>query len=208
MDALISQTEKLIEKKKAIKQGAMQELLKPKEGWVTKKLGDIVGISKGQQLNRSTLKSNGNYPVYNGGVSPSGYTNQYNTVENTIIISEGGNSCGFVNYVTSKFWRGGHCYQISPSIHHNFKFIFYYLKFEEPNIMALRVGSGLPNIQSSRLKDFLIHYPNIEIQNEIVLQLNDIFDEIDIIVNKLNKLKQQKQGMMQVLLTGKIRLIS
>jgi type I restriction enzyme S subunit len=54
----------------------------------------------------------------------------------------------------------------------------------------------------------LIHYPNIEIQNEIVLQLNDIFDEIDIIVNKLNKLKQQKQGMMQVLLTGKIRLIS
>jgi type I restriction enzyme S subunit len=74
--------------------------------------------------------------------------------------------------------------------------------------MALRVGSGLPNIQSSRLKDFLIHYPNIEIQNEIVLQLNDIFDEIDIIVNKLNKLKQQKQGMMQVLLTGKIRLIS
>ena len=45
MDALIAQTEKLIEKKKAIKQGVMQELLKPKEGWVTKKLGEIGEIS-------------------------------------------------------------------------------------------------------------------------------------------------------------------
>ncbi|EON75339.1 Type I restriction-modification system, specificity subunit S [Lunatimonas lonarensis] len=45
MDALIAQTEKLIEKKKAIKQGVMQELLKPKEGWVTRKLGEVLKIS-------------------------------------------------------------------------------------------------------------------------------------------------------------------
>ena len=49
MDALISQTEKLIEKKKAIKQGAMQELLKPKEGWVTTKLGDYCRSSPKEQ---------------------------------------------------------------------------------------------------------------------------------------------------------------
>ena len=46
-DALITQLEKLIAKKKAIKQGAMQELLKPKEGWVEKTLGDIAVVRDG-----------------------------------------------------------------------------------------------------------------------------------------------------------------
>ena len=41
-DALITQLEKLIAKKRAIKQGAMQELLKPKDGWELKKLGDFI----------------------------------------------------------------------------------------------------------------------------------------------------------------------
>jgi type I restriction enzyme S subunit len=79
MDALIAQTEKLIEKKKAIKQGVMQELLRPKKGWVTKKLGDVFEIEKGAQLNRSTLDSDSEFPVYNGGIAPSGFTSSYNT---------------------------------------------------------------------------------------------------------------------------------
>jgi type I restriction enzyme S subunit len=46
-DALIQSLEKLIAKKRNIKQGAMQELLKPKEGWVVKKLGEITDILTG-----------------------------------------------------------------------------------------------------------------------------------------------------------------
>jgi type I restriction enzyme S subunit len=108
-DALINSHEKLIAKKHNIKQGAMQQLLKPKEGWEVKKLGDICEIRKGEQLNRSTLNDNEYYPVYNGGISASGYTSDWNQIENTIIISEGGNSCGFVNFIKTKFWQGGHC---------------------------------------------------------------------------------------------------
>jgi type I restriction enzyme S subunit len=74
-----------------------------------KKLGDICEIRKGEQLNRSTLNDNEYYPVYNGGISASGYTSDWNQIENTIIISEGGNSCGFVNFIKTKFWQGGHC---------------------------------------------------------------------------------------------------
>jgi restriction endonuclease S subunit len=55
MDALIAQTEKLIEKKKAIKQGAMQELLKPKDGWVTKKLGELAVIYTGRKNNQDKI---------------------------------------------------------------------------------------------------------------------------------------------------------
>ena len=48
----------------------------------------------------------------NGGVEPSGYYNDYNVEANTISISEGGNSCGYVQFNTFPFWSGGHCYSI------------------------------------------------------------------------------------------------
>ena len=62
------------------------------------------------------MVENGKYYVLNGGKEPSGYTNSWNTPESTITISEGGNSCGFVNYNEEKFWSGGTViiYQIYP----------------------------------------------------------------------------------------------
>jgi type I restriction enzyme S subunit len=205
MDALIAQTEKLIEKNKAIKQGVMQELLKPKEGWVTKKLGEVCEIKKGTQMNRSILKSADDYPVINGGVLPSGYTSLWNQIENTVVISEGGNSCGYVNLIKTKFWQGGHCYSLKSDLNNDY--LFQLLKSIEVKIMALRVGSGLPNIQRNRLSSLVINIPSIEEQNTIASILSNQDMMINILENKLQKLRLQKQGMMQALLTGKIRLI-
>ncbi len=204
-DALITELEKLIAKKKAIKQGAMQELLKPKEGWEVKKLSEIADVEKGEQLNRETLNDKDTYAVYNGGISPSGYTNIYNTEANSIIISEGGNSCGYVNFIKARFWRGGHCYLVKTK--QDLEFLFHLLKSLERYIMGLRVGSGLPNIQRSRLLDFEICLPkeNTE-QTQIAQILSDMDTEIEAMEKKLDKYKMLKQGMMQNLLTGRIRL--
>lgn len=204
-DALITSLEKLIAKKRNIKQGAMQQLLKPKEGWEVKKLGEICDIKKGEQLNRSTLNENDHYPVFNGGVLPSGYTGEWNQNENTIIISEGGNSCGFVNFIKTKFWQGGHCYSLNTKL--DKEYFYQMLKAREKEIMALRVGSGLPNIQRNRLFDFLIIMPGEEEQNEIATILSDMDAEIQALETKLEKYRKIKLGMMQNLLTGKIRLI-
>lgn len=204
-DALINSLEKLIAKKRNIKQGAMQQLLKPKEGWEVKKLGEICDIKKGEQLNRSTLNENDHYPVFNGGVLPSGYTGEWNQNENTIIISEGGNSCGFVNFIKTKFWQGGHCYSLNTKL--DKEYFYQMLKAREKEIMALRVGSGLPNIQRNRLFDFLIIMPGEEEQNEIATILSDMDAEIQALETKLEKYRKIKLGMMQNLLTGKIRLI-
>ena len=205
-DALIAELEKLIAKKKAIKQGAMQELLKPKEGWEVKKLGEIADIDKGEQLNRETLSDRDTYPVFNGGISPSGYTNKWNTEKGTIIISEGGNSCGYINFIKERFWRGGHCYQVKTRIEK--EFLFHILKSQEKNIMALRVGSGLPNIQRGRLIGFELIIPKDENEQKKIAQiLSDMDTEIEALEKKLDKYKMLKQGMMQNLLTGKIRLI-
>ncbi|CAA0155377.1 conserved hypothetical protein [Tenacibaculum maritimum] len=220
MDDLIASLESLIAKKQAIKQGAMQQLLTPphKGGkrlpgfsgdWVEKSLGEIVFLNKGEQVNRDTLSEQGSYPVINGGVEPSGYTEEWNRKENTITISEGGNSCGFVNFLKTKFWSGGHCYTLninSPEITKDYLYVF--LKFNESEIMSLRVGSGLPNIQKGRLESFLCAYPNnTNEQKAIAKILSDMDAELEQLETKKAKYQQLKQGMLQELLTGNTRLV-
>jgi type I restriction enzyme S subunit len=216
-DELIEKLKKLIRKKKSIKKGAMQELLTGKlrlpgfsGKWEVKKLGVVVNVNKGIQKGRAKLTDSGKYPVWNGGVEPSGYSEEWNANENTITISEGGNSCGFVNYCKQKFWLGGHCYAIEI-IKNNIDPIFFYqkLKYKETLIMSLRVGSGLPNIQKKNLLSIDFSFPNDKSeQTAIATVLFDMDTEIEKLESQLTKYKNIKQGMMQTLLTGKIRLIN
>ena len=164
--------------------------------WKTVKLGEVCEIEKGEQMNRSSLNVVGLYPVYNGGITPSGYSPLWNTERNTIIISEGGNSCGYVNFIKTRFWRGGHCYKVTGSINENF--LFYLLKYNEVDIMALRVGSGLPNIQNKELAAFKMRYSqDSEQQNWIVHVLYSIDKHIESLKRLLAKQEAIKQGMMR-----------
>lgn len=215
IDDLISSMRKLIEKKKNIKQGVMQDLLSGKkrlkgftEEWVDIHLRDFKP-QKGTQINKNVLDTDSlGYPVMNGGISPSGYNSEYNSEANTIIISEGGNSCGFVNFMKSRFWAGGHCYVLSISNDMNIEYIFQTLKFYESQLMALRTGSGLPNIKKSALYEFkILISPQKKEQEAIAKVLSDMDAEIEHLESQLTKYEGIKQGMMQQLLTGKIRLI-
>lgn len=121
------------------------------------RLKSISKINKGKQLNKEHMLEIGKFYVLNGGQEPSGYTDSWNTNENTITISEGGNSCGFVNFNTEKFWSGGHCYYLNKlSENIDVYYLYSYLKFIEPQIMRLRVGSGLPNIQKGDIENIKI----------------------------------------------------
>ena len=141
--------------------------------WEQRKLCEITTISKGQQINKAELENIGKYYVLNGGMTASGFTDKYNTLAGTISISEGGNSCGFVNFNSEPFWSGGHNYTlINPII--NVRFLYQILKFIEPKIMALRVGSGLPNVQKNRLGDVDIVFPTNGEQKKIGLYLEKL----------------------------------
>jgi type I restriction enzyme S subunit len=216
IDALISSFGKLIAKKRAIKQGVMQKLLTGKRRlpgfsgkWETKSFGSLIELRKGEQLNKSELTETGEYPDWNGGIEPSGYTHKWNTIENTITISEGGNSCGFVNFCKQKFWLGGHCYALKITADRLDKnFLFQLLKYMEKAITNLRIGSGLPNIQKKNLNEFeLFLSTDVHEQTVIASVLRDMDAEIDTLDQKLAKYKMFKQGMMQALLTGRIRLV-
>ena len=166
------------------------------DAWEQRKLGEIANIQKGQQLGKAEMSSTGTYYVLNGGMEASGFTNQYNTLANTISISEGGNSCGYVSLNLEHFWSGGHNYTLQ-NLKINTIFLYQWLKRQEKRIMALRVGSGLPNIQKSSLQDVYVKYSTTTEQQAIALFLIKIDNLITLHQRKCDKLKNIKAALLE-----------
>ncbi len=226
MDALISNLEKLIEKKRMIKQGAMQELLKPKEGWERKTLKELVRYRRGsfpqpygldkwyddiagapfvqvfdvndnfqlkEETKRKISKEAQSLSVFiekgsviitlQGSIGRIAITQYDAFVDRTLLIFE-----TFIIPFNKYFFA-----------------LSVYLLFEKEKEKA--PGGTIKTITKEALSSFTIAYPKIETQNEIAKMLSDIESEIESLESFLRKQKNIKHGMMQSLLTGKIRLI-
>ena len=196
LDNRISVQNKIISKYETLIKG-LCDLLFSNTTTVISPLKSIATINKGQQINGLALAKTGEYYYLNGGISPSGYVQEYNTSENTISISEGGNSCGFVAYNTQKFWSGGHCYTLKIiNTKCRSKFLYFYLKHREKDIMQLRVGSGLPNIQKRSLENFAVALPSVEKQYYIEHILECITAKKEIETDLLGQFQSQKKFLL------------
>lgn len=235
MDALIAQTEKLIEKKKAIKQGVMQELLspvdkdgKPKEGWVKIRLGDAIKVSRGGSprpiQDFITTDSNGINWIKIGDTSP---TSKYISSSQEKIIPEGSKYSRQVfegDFLLSNSMSFGRPYilKIDGCIHDGWlvlqdyqnsfdrDFLYYFLNssYILNQYLNLAAGSSVLNLNKDIVEKVILQKPkDIKVQINIANTLSTIDWELEILEKKYEKLKHQKQGMMQSLLTGKIRLI-
>jgi type I restriction enzyme S subunit len=227
MDRMISQTETLIEKKKAIKQGMMQELLRPKDGWEKVKLGDCIKVSRGGSPRpiQEFITTNSN------GVNwiKIGDTDVYSkfivsSVEK--IIQEGipySRKVYSGDLLLSNSMSFGRPYilKIDGCIHDgwlvlqdfgdsfNLDFLYYLLssKYVFNQYLNLASGSSVLNLNKELVKKIDLIKPKLmSEQQHIATVISDIDSQIETITEKLQKLKLQKQGMMQVLLTGRIRL--
>ena len=197
IDQRIATQNKIIEDLKKLKSAISERLFKGIKG-STVLLSDICDIVKGKQINGENLSKSGNYYVMNGGVEPSGYYNDYNVEANTISISEGGNSCGYVQFNTFPFWSGGHCYSIQ-NVADNVDnlYLYHYLKSNEDAIMKLRIGSGLPNIQKKDLAIFNIKLPTFEQQKTISTFLSSLERKTEIEERIQNVMQKQKLYLLQ-----------
>lgn len=206
MDALIEAQEKLIAKKRAIKQGAMQELLKPKEGWEVKRLGDMLAYEQPTKylVKRTEYNLNTGTPVLTAGKSFFlGFTNESDGVfkDSPVII--------FDDFTTSKqfvdfdFKVKSSALKILKTVSKDYNLIFLY------SLMKLIRFDA-----TDHKRYWISEYQNIEIkvpsskeQTRIARILSDMDTEIAQLEAQLDKYRQVKQGMMQELLTGKKRLI-
>lgn len=143
-----------------------------------KKLGDYIELYTGEQLNKDAMLSDGVYPVMNGGVLASGFTDSFNEEADTITISQGGASAGFVNWMESKFWAGAHCFivkVINDKIIN--RYLYFFLKNSERKMMLSKYGAGIPSLSKESVNKLLIPIPPLPIQQEIV-RILDTFTEL------------------------------
>ena len=198
IDERIATQNKIIEDLKLLKSAIAETVFNNMKGHLTTNLSTICNIVKGKQVNGEELSEKGKYYVMNGGITPSGYYDQCNTPDNTISISEGGNSCGYVQYNKSSFWSGGHCYTLQDiTCGVDIQYLFHYLKRYESNIMNLRIGTGLPNIQKKDLENFRIELPPSNVQKEIATCLTAIEHKILVEINWLDSVQKEKKHLLR-----------
>lgn len=161
------------------------------------KLGEVCDIHKGVQFNKTDMKEVGTYPVINGGINPSGYAEVFNEGKNTITISQGGASAGYVNFLRNKFWLGAHCYAVIPYDTVLNKYLYHFIKMNEITLQQCQYGAGIPALAKSTISSLEIPVPPLPVQEEIVRILNS-FTELQA---ELQKRKQQYNYYLDNLLS-------
>ncbi len=233
---LISSLGKLIEKKKNVKQGTMQQLLTGKtrlkgfsEPWVEKKLGDNAIIQRGGSPRPIetyiTTNQNGINWIKIGDVRPNDKFVRH-TAEK--IIQEGVSRSREVcrgDFILSNSMSFGRPYilDIDGCIHdgwlvikdysetYDMDFLYYILSSDVvfKQYIAMAAGSSVKNLNKEKVANVLLFAPNsLAEQRAIASILAKMDDEITALEAKKAKCEAVKQGMMQQLLTGKIRLIN
>ncbi len=212
IDELITSIEKLIDKKQKIKQGTMQLLLTGKKRlpgftgeWEVKRLGEIADVRKGQLITEESAFS-GNVPVIGGGKQPSYYHNKSNRIGKTITISASGAYAGYVSFYDIPIFASD-CSTIGRSDTYSVEYIYYYLHSKQKQIYNMQTGGAQPHVYPRDVQLIPIPLPPLEEQKAIAQILSDMDSEIEALQQELEKYKLIKEGMMEQLLTGKVRLV-
>ncbi len=200
---LITQLEKLIAKKRNIKQGAMQELLKPKEGWEVKKLGGVLKVKHGKSQ-KEVNNDNGIYPILaSGGVI--GKADRFLYDKPSVLIGRKG-TIDKPQFMNTPFWTVDTLFYTEIFDNYDAKFIFY--MFNLIDWYSYNEASGVPSLNAKTIEMIEKGFPRIKgEQTRIAKILSDMDAEIEALEKKLEKYKMLKQGIMQNLLTGRIRLV-
>lgn len=224
VDEWIDNLEKLIVKKYLIKQGAMQQLFMPKEDWEVKKLGEIAEVRDGTHQTPTYVESG--IPFYSvESITRNDFSNTkfiseeaHKQLTKTFRIEKGDilmtrigsiGDCKLIDWdVNASFYVSLALLKIKTGF--SASYIYHYSKSEnfrrEADINSLQ--SAVPKkINLGPISNIKIEFPLIEEQMRIASILSDMEAEIEILENQLKKACQIKQGMMQELLAGKVRLV-
>lgn len=234
IDDLISGLKKLIEKKRAIKAGAMSQLLSGKlrlpgfsEPWEDIRIGDFSCVIPGATPSTDNPKYwNGTIRWMNSGELNLKYVREvenritqlgYDTTSTHILpkycvllgLAGQGKTRGTAAINLIELCTNQSIAAILPSADHNPFFLYHLLDSKYQELRTISSGEGARGgLTKKQVEDFVVSLPNLEEQKAIAKVLTDMDEEISALEAKLRKYEQLKKGMMQQLLTGKIRLVS
>lgn len=227
-DALIESLEQLIAKKRHLKQGAMQELFRPKKGWAEAQLGTLGVFLKGSGVRKDEstsgdlrcvrygeiyTKHNDYIKAFHSWISPKAAAGAKRLKRGDLLFAgsgetkeEIGKCVAFLDEIEA--YAGGDIVILRPEKSCPM-FLGYYLNTAPINRQKASRGQGdaIVHISSAGISGIDVIIPSLDEQTAIASILSDMDAEIAALEAKLAKARQIKQGMMHNLLTGKIRLI-
>lgn len=219
-DALIESLEQLVAKKRQIKHGAMQELLTGQKRlpgfsneWELKRLGEVAEIVMGQSPSSSNYNSQGNgLPLIQGNADIANRKTIKRIFTTQITkLGRAGDTLMSVRAPVGEVSRAifdaclgrGVC-----AIRYPGDYLYHLLIYLEPTWRKRSKGSTFDSVNSTDVRALEVELPSDQTeQTAIATILSDMDADIAALETKLAKARQIKQGMMQELLTGRIRLV-
>ena len=233
VDGLLNALDALIAKKQAIKQAVMQQLLTGKTRlpgfsgtWETKRLGEIASFFKGSSLfTKTDMSLDGKKRCIHYGELFTTYGEYISQVlhgtdrEEAFFLSVSNDVLMPASDVTPNGLATASCISESnvilggdilvirvPAETLNGVFLAYAIKINRSQIMQLVTGTTVYHLYGRDMANFSFTMPSIQEQNAIVDILSDMDAEIAALEQRRDKTLAIKQGMMQQLLTGRVRL--
>jgi len=209
VDSLIASLERLIAKKRAIKQGMMQRLLTGRtrlpgyqEPWADTPLRNFLPMQRGFDLPTSKIIP-GPYPVvYSNGVARH---HARAMVRGPGVVTGRSGTIGAVHFVEKDYWPHNTSLWVTSFARVEARFAYYFLT--HLGLDRFASGSGVPTFNRNDAHSYLITLPTSREEQEAIAQvLVDVDDEIDALQRRHEATRAIKLGMMQELLTGRTRL--
>ncbi|HHC3969354.1 TPA: restriction endonuclease subunit S [Klebsiella pneumoniae] len=232
-DALITELEQLITKKHAIKTATMQQLLSGRtrltqftkesdgslkgyksselgdipEDWELEKIGSLLSITTGGKNTQDKI-ADGNYPFFVRSQTVEKINSFSFDCEGVLTAGDGVGTGKIFHYINGKFdfhQRVYLMFNFSDRLDGYFFYIFFSNNFYD-RIMSMTAKSSVDSVRREMIADMVMLLPPKAEQIAIASILFDMDSELTALEQKLAKIRDIKQGMMQQLLTGRIRL--
>jgi type I restriction enzyme S subunit len=212
LDDLIALHQRKLSHLSLLKKGLLQKMF-PKSGeaypeirfpgfadaWELRKLGEISKTTIGEFVIKNKQDSDAPYPVYNGGISHTGFYDEFNNEGDKIVISARGANAGFVNYIDGRFWAGNSCYSVDILDKKKFsvEFMYQFLKRNQHLFTDYQQAANIPSVSKKDVATFIVQFPTQNEQREIASFFKQLDNLIALHQRKLSHLQQQKKALLQ-----------
>ena len=230
---LLDALEALISKKRAIKQATMQQLLTGQTRlpgytgeWMPTRLGDIASFFKGSGLSKADVSLDGKRRCIRYGELFTIYGERITEVihgtdnEGVFFCSNSNDVLMPTSDVTPNGLATASCIQLPgvilggdvlvirvPAELLNGEFLAYAIKMNRNQVMQLVTGTTVFHLYGRDMANFRFTAPNVREQHAIATVLADMDAEIAVLERRRDKTRAIRMGMMQALLTGRVRLV-
>lgn len=220
-DSAIEQTETLIEKYKNIKKGLMQDLLNPKEGWKMMELESVANIVTGSTPSTQDSSNYGHDYLFVGpgdlgndifinktekNLSAKGFSLCRKIPKNSILYTCIGSTIGKCGISDCELATNQQINSVIPHKGIDYMYLFYILLSKTEKIKEMAGTQAVPLVNKSLFSQILVPIPDISEQQRIAEILSLVDEQIRRLESSLKKQREQKLGLMDDLLTGRVRV--